>query len=248
MKLLQLNDSYPIQEGDLIPIPPYLPSLTLAVNKCYSINPSLPLKPLVLDVGCGDRSDLSQYLRNSGYDAIIHGIDIDDYARNNPDVDQVFIGSAEEMPFTDSTYDVVFSQFLLEHVEDANKTLFSMTRVLKEQGALLITIPNPVSPEGLVTKLTPYSFHIRFKKVVQKVDNASNNTFPTRFAFKSVKNIHKILQSLGYHSVYSFYVPESYYRFRKRYFLGKLSISYTKVLDILGLSRLQSTVVIVAIK
>jgi ubiquinone/menaquinone biosynthesis C-methylase UbiE len=248
MKPFKPNHSYPIQTGDFIPIPPYLPSLSLAVDKFYAVNPKRSIKPLVLDVGCGNRSDLSRYLRNNGYNITIHGIDIDDYAKNNPDVDQVYIGSAEEMPFIDSTYDVVFSQFLLEHVEDAKKTLASMTRVLKEEGTLLITIPNPISPEGLVTKLTPYSFHIYFKKVVQKVNNASHNTFPTRFAFKSVENIHSILQQLGYQSINSFYVAESYYRFRKRYVLGNLSVFYTKVLDKLGLNKLQSTVVIIAVK
>jgi ubiquinone/menaquinone biosynthesis C-methylase UbiE len=249
MVSLKSNTVNEIQAGDSIPIPPYLPTLTFAVNKFFErVKKLTNAQPIILDVGCGNRSDLSQYLRANSNNIIIHGIDIDEYAKDNPDVDQVYIGSAEKMPFEDEIYDMVFSQFLLEHVEDAHKTLASMARVLKKDGTLIITIPNPASPEGMVTKLTPYSFHVKFKRVVEKVDDAHQNTFPTRYSFKSVKNIKSILHDLGFKIVEAHYIAESFYRFRRRPILGNLSILYTKLLSLLHLDRFQSSVVIMAIK
>lgn len=238
------------QPGDSIPIPQYLPTLTFAMSRFSDhLDSQQNQTPVVLDVGCGNRSDVSQYLRKEAeYKAIIHGIDIDDYARENPDIDQIYIGSAEDMPFADDSYDMVSSQFLLEHVEDARKTLQSMSRVLRKNGVLLITIPNPFSPESIATKSTPYSFHIFFKRWVQKVQNASRNTFPTRFAFKTVENIQETLYEFGFSSVEINYVAESYYRFRRRPVLGRVAIWYTNLLSWLHLKKLQSSVVIIAIK
>lgn len=238
------------QPGDAIEIPQYLPTLTCAVSRFFAhIELIKDRFPIILDVGCGNSSDLSKYLRReTNVDIEIHGIDVDEYAQENPDVDQVYIGSAEDMPFKDNVYDMVFSQFLLEHVNNAHQTLRSMSRVIRPNGTLVITIPNPLSPESIATKYTPHSIHILFKKWIQKMPNASRKTFPTKFDFKSVKNIKNILDGFGFSSVEIHYVAESYYRFRRRPILGRLSLLYTQFLSFLHLNKLQSSVVIVATK
>jgi ubiquinone/menaquinone biosynthesis C-methylase UbiE len=54
----------------------------------------------------------------------------------------ISIGSrAEELPFADSTFDVVFSSYVLEHLKMREDSLREMRRVLKPNGIIIATVP-----------------------------------------------------------------------------------------------------------
>jgi len=50
-------------------------------------------------------------------------------------------GDAERLPFADSTFDVVFSQGVVEHFRDPDAMLAEQARVLRPDGALVINVP-----------------------------------------------------------------------------------------------------------
>jgi SAM-dependent methyltransferase len=95
----------------------------------------------ILDVGCG----LGLYVqRFRDFSDQVHGVDIDaDKVREAsltlPHIQQA---SADNLPYPDNTFDVVFSHEVLEHVPDDVQAMRESYRVLKPGGRLVIFVPN----------------------------------------------------------------------------------------------------------
>ena len=242
-----VSESPSATRQDAIPLPKRRPSFAYTMKKIVAHLRDRP-NPKVLDIGCGRKSDIGRYLKSKNHPALIHGADLDEYSLKNTDVDELFICDAADMPFDDNTYDAVFSQFLLEHVQDSQETLDSIARVTAKGGLATLIIPNPTSPASTVAKLTPYSFHLFFKRHIQKYDNVSEDTFPTVFAFKSIKYLRGQMEAAGFTDIEFAYIPEMYFRFRYRPIMIRLAMLYTNLLNGLKLDLLKSSVVVSGIK
>lgn len=108
----------------------------------------------VLEVGCGTGLLLERMTR---FARSAKGIDLSagmlEKARERG-LD-VTLGSATELPFADSSFDVACSFKVLPHVRDIDKALAEMTRVVRPGGTLIIELYNPYSFRGLVKTLLP---------------------------------------------------------------------------------------------
>jgi len=104
----------------------------------------------VLDVGCGSGVMVEDLLAQN---CTLWGIDpsskmIDQCRKNfgsRPNV-HFFVGAAEKIEFPDNSFDTVICMGVVERVKDNDVVLKEMTRVLKREGTLLITLPNKFSP------------------------------------------------------------------------------------------------------
>ncbi|MGN6798946.1 MAG: class I SAM-dependent methyltransferase [Gaiellaceae bacterium] len=63
-----------------------------------------------------------------------------------------------ELP--ERSYDCVMCWNVLEHLEDPEPVVQKLARSVADGGILLIGAPSPSSIKGLVTRLTPYAFHL----------------------------------------------------------------------------------------
>jgi len=96
----------------------------------------------VIDIGCGLGEYESAF---SGRDFEMVGIDI---SKENllkcPALQKASFccASAENLPFADGSFDAAIIIEVLEHVEDVDKTLKEMFRVLSRGGTVLLTVPN----------------------------------------------------------------------------------------------------------
>ena len=97
---------------------------------------SAELQGKLLDIGCGNKPykdlfNVSEYI----------GIDIDNEAHDhtNDKVDIVYDG--RKIPFSDQSFDSIFSSEVFEHVFYLEELIQESNRVLKEGGKLLITLP-----------------------------------------------------------------------------------------------------------
>ena len=61
--------------------------------------------------------------------------------KNNPYA-TIAQGDAENLPFEDGKFDVIFMTEALEHMLDHNKAVAEVSRVLKEDGIFIVTVPN----------------------------------------------------------------------------------------------------------
>jgi SAM-dependent methyltransferase len=104
----------------------------------------------VLEVGCG-AAQCARWLRTRGARPV--GLDLSErqlqHARRLDDATGVHVpvvaGTATDLPFADTSFDVVFSAFgALQFVQDAGRAVREMTRVLRPGGALAFSVTHPV--------------------------------------------------------------------------------------------------------
>lgn len=114
-----------------------------------SIVSNVPERSKFLDVGCG--AGYSMTLAESEKKCEVFGVDPDPSAhgvnRNwgNSSKDEslhtILKGNGEELPFAASSFDVVYSSHVLEHVNDETTFLREMKRVAKDDGVIIIGVP-----------------------------------------------------------------------------------------------------------
>ncbi|HEY9245663.1 MAG TPA: class I SAM-dependent methyltransferase, partial [Candidatus Methanoperedens sp.] len=101
---------------------------------------------LVLDVGCGTGYG-SNYFMTKGAQyvyAIDNSEEALDYAHKNFPNHRLlyFLMDAQELEFPDETFDIVFSSENIEHLQNPEKNIANIRRVLKKEGILILGTPN----------------------------------------------------------------------------------------------------------
>jgi len=97
----------------------------------------------LLNVGCGT-GGFNAVARRAGADT--WGVDASSEAAELAGAregrQRIFCARAEELPFRDATFDVVYCYSTLEHVADARRAVSEMVRVLATGGRLYVHTPN----------------------------------------------------------------------------------------------------------
>ena len=109
-------------------------SLFRVVQKYLQIAPG----ESVLEVGC-NQGVMVKKLRSLGIDA--YGVDINEKAVKEAAVEYVSVMDATRLDFPDNTFDKLFSLHTIEHIEDTQKVLGEMERVLKPGGRIVLMYP-----------------------------------------------------------------------------------------------------------
>ena len=137
---------------------------------------------LVIEAGCGARSHLTYPA-----EATILGIDLlGPQLRRYEGVAHLAQGDVTRLPVASSTADLIVSWDVLEHLPAPEAALREFARVVRPDGLVVLALPNVVSLKGLVTRLTPWWFHVWVYRRV--LGDASAGTeafdqFPTTFGF-----------------------------------------------------------------
>lgn len=95
----------------------------------------------MLDLGCG----LGMYTRQlQRFSDRVYGIDVEAprVAQGGKAVPGLMVARGENLPFNDNTFDVVFSNEVLEHVDNDADTVREIVRVLKPGGHFVFFVPN----------------------------------------------------------------------------------------------------------
>lgn len=110
----------------------------------------------VLDAGCGHKLPIDVPRQ-----AHLTGIDYspDTLARND-NADELILGDIQSYPLPQGEFDAVICWWVLEHVPDRAAALANMASSLRAGGLMVIGIPHVYSMKAMVTKLTPYRFHV----------------------------------------------------------------------------------------
>lgn len=112
----------------------------------------------VLDIGCGQGLFLKQFA-NRGWRAV--GIEVSSAAAFHAREVQglnVLVGEHATDELANNSFDIICLWHVLEHVEQPKTLLSEARRVLKNDGKLLLSVPNFSSPEARFGK--PNWFHL----------------------------------------------------------------------------------------
>ena len=123
----------------------------LHANILASLGHPLPAGAVVLDFGCGDGAMVAEY-RSAGYEA--YGCDI---VLERETESLRLIRCPYRLPFPSGTFDFVFSDQVLEHVQNHAAAIGEISRVLSQDGWTLHIFPSKfcvVEPHTLVPLAT----------------------------------------------------------------------------------------------
>ena len=138
----------------------------------------------VLDLGAGAGIVEQMNFRDSV--SKVCGVDLDPRVTSNPFLHEGKVGSGARIPYDDKTFDVVFSDNVLEHLEDPEAVFVDIARVLKPGGKFLFKTPNKAHYMPLIARLTPHRFHAFINRLRGR---ATVDTFPTRYLVNSRRDV-----------------------------------------------------------
>ena len=114
----------------------------LLLKRIEGISPFIPMNSKILDVGCGD-AEMLEHIYRVKIPAYAVGIDFREGLINH-DAINILRGDAENLPFKDQSFDCVTTTAVIEHLPDPVNALTEFKRVLRRDGILIITTPNPL--------------------------------------------------------------------------------------------------------
>lgn len=136
--------------------------------------------------------------------------DIDDAVLSNPTSHRnVLLKVGEPLPFDDGTFDLIVSDYVLEHVEDPQSFAREVDRILKPGGYFCARTPHKYQYVSLAASLIPNSLHRRVLKCVQP-SREEVDVFPTAYRLNTLRQVRKAFQ--GFED-YTYLFPQmpSYY-------------------------------------
>jgi len=141
----------------------------------------------ILDVGAG--AGIVSQMDFRGRVEHVCGIDPDSRVVNNPYLDEGKVSMAEKIPYPANSFDLVFSDNVLEHLERPHEVFAEVQRVLKPGGVFLVKTPNKRHYVTLISRFTPHWFHRAFNRMRGR---EYEDTFPTRYRANSVNDFQEL--------------------------------------------------------
>ena len=108
----------------------------------------------------------------------------------NRSLDETICADIETYQLPRESFDLILALDVLEHLNRPGVALDNFTRALAPGGRIFLTMPNPWSGKGMLTKLTPHSFHVWAYRHLVRFPHAGENgygPFPTRLRLSARK-------------------------------------------------------------
>jgi SAM-dependent methyltransferase len=159
--------------------------------------------PRVLEAGCGSLERV-----HFGPDVHVVGMDIEAIrVENNASIDEGIVGDVEQYDFPPNSYDAVVCWYVFEHLKDPLSALVRFAGAVKPGGIVVLAFPNLLSPKGLVTKFTPFWFHVFFRRRILRRPNAGtpgHAPYPTTLPFSMTPTtLLNVARASGLEVIYS---------------------------------------------
>jgi ubiquinone/menaquinone biosynthesis C-methylase UbiE len=163
---------------------------------------------VVLDVGCGrglraeDPCPARRQMQDvRGPERTVIGIDVDSGAAANPWLTEFRqITNTDHWPVEDASVNLIYSDYVLEHVEDPDSFFREAYRVLKPGGYVCLRTPNFYGCVAIMSWLVPNKLHARVLSWL-KPGVESRDVFPTVYRCNTRRRLQKTLQKQGFDAV-----------------------------------------------
>ena len=158
---------------------------------------------VALDAGCGRTTRLRNYR-----DRIVRlvGLDSDEAAgRDNPYLDEFVRADLEQpLPFPDDTFDLVYANFVVEHLQHPERVFIEWRRVLRPGGRLVLLTSNQANPLVAAADRLPRRARLAIKR--QGAGVAERDVYPTRYLANTPQRLATVASSAGFRPVSVNYV------------------------------------------
>lgn len=180
------------------------------------------LKPtmVVLDFGAGrgawleeDPCEFSVRTRTiRGQVARYVGCDVDTAVLHNSSLDErVVIDTGKPLPFADGQFDIIISDYTLEHIGEPRELASELCRVLRSGGWICARTPNKYGYISILTRLVGNASHSRILRFAQP-GRKERDVFPTHFRLNTLRALRKYFPPSDFeHMTYRYEAEPSYF-------------------------------------
>ncbi len=147
----------------------------------------------ILDLGAG--AGIVGQMDFRGKADRVCGVDLDPRVEHNPFLDEGRVSDAGEIPYPDGSFDLVYSDNVLEHLEHPAKVFNEVSRVLKPGGLFMFKTPNKWHYMPTIARLSPHSFH---QFVNRMRGRAVVDTFPTLYRANTKGDVSLLAKQAGF--------------------------------------------------
>lgn len=158
---------------------------------------------VALDAGCGRTTRLRDY-RNLITRLV--GVDSDEAAgRENPFLDEFVAADLDKsLPFDQDTFDLVYANFVVEHLEHPERAFAEWRRVLRPDGRLVLLTSNRASPLMAAGDRLPQPVRMAIKR--RGAGAAERDVYPTRYLANTPRRLAAVAAAAGFEPVSIEYV------------------------------------------
>jgi SAM-dependent methyltransferase len=150
----------------------------------------------VLNIGAGPTPEPRRRMR--GEVGRLVGVDIDPCVLVNSDLDEAYVTDGVSLPFPNAAFDMVYSDWTVEHVEKPVPFLREVRRVLKPGGQFLFRTTNLTHYVTLISAHTPHGFHKLIATRVRDLRHEGHPPWPTFYRMNTPTIVRRNLTSAGF--------------------------------------------------
>ena len=154
----------------------------------------------VLNLGAGPATK-NPTCSLKGEVAEVVGADIDPAVLANDELDSAVIVDGKRLPFSDESFDLVFSDYVLEHVEHPGIFLSEVHRVLKVGSSFFFRTPNVYHFVAIISRATPHAFHEAVANRIRGLSADAYDPYPTFYRLNSRTAIREAAAAAGFRTV-----------------------------------------------
>jgi len=158
---------------------------------------------IALEAGCGRTTRLAGHR-----DRIVRlvGVDLDEPAgRENPFLDEFVVADLDDrLPFADDSFDLVYANFVVEHLRHPDRTFGEWRRVLRPGGHLVLLTSNRANPLMALAERLPDGARLTIKR--RGAGAAGRDVFPTQYLANTPERLARVAADAGFRPVAVEYV------------------------------------------
>ena len=152
---------------------------------------------VVMDLGAGSGEGKPDFYSLRGRAGVVVGLDVDPDISKNVIIDSRVLGSAYSLPFKEESFDLIFADFVIEHIDDPDVFMGEIKRVVRKGGYFVFRTPNLYHYVPLVAMIVPVRFKSVIANFVRNID-IEQKTFPVVYKLNTLKCLKTLSKQNGF--------------------------------------------------
>jgi len=154
----------------------------------------------LLNLGAGPPSN-NRVRAFKGDVKLAAGVDIDPVVLTNPELDEARLIVDGKIPYEAGSFDLVLSDFVLEHVEHPALFLTEVRRVLRRGGSFFFRTPNLWHYTGIIARMTPHVVHEKIANKARGLSEDAHEPYPTYFRMNTRGSLNRAARAAGFEKI-----------------------------------------------